>query len=251
MATKPIVAGVLLACLMGAGALAGRAYAHWHKRPAPQHSPPVPSAAASASRLQRLEVPWVAPGSVKIDGEMTDMGWLPSPHTGWWPSTKTGKMAVPASEARLVWTDGQLLMELYASDQDIQANPHPTDAPQGNDDAFHVTLTRADGMAFHLDINAVGAIADSQQAPGQPPDASWSSQVNLKADVDDDESVNNSSDDDEEWLVEMAIPFASLGMQGTPGEKLKLDLNRCDTSKKGVLDCGATTLEIELGPRTH
>ena len=44
---------------------------------------------------------------------------------------------------------------------------------------------------------------------------------------------------DEEWVIEMAIPFESLGLEGRPGERLGLSMHRCDTTKTGERVCGA------------
>jgi len=43
--------------------------------------------------------------------------------------------------------------------------------------------------------------------------------------------VDNPSGFDEEWNVEMAVPFASLGAKGARGATLGLTLHRCDTPK--------------------
>jgi hypothetical protein len=55
---------------------------------------------------------------------------------------------------------------------------------------------------------------------------------------------------DEEWVIEMAIPFESLGMRGEPGESVGFSVRRCDTPKGSPRVCagwGEPTAETALG----
>jgi hypothetical protein len=47
-----------------------------------------------------------------------------------------------------------------------------------------------------------------------------------------------SGEDDEEWLAEIAIPLAELGLAGAPGERVRFSLERCDTMREGDRRCG-------------
>jgi hypothetical protein len=44
---------------------------------------------------------------------------------------------------------------------------------------------------------------------------------------------------DEEWVIEMAIPFESLGLKGERGESIGFAVRRCDTPKGGGRVCGS------------
>ncbi len=46
-----------------------------------------------------------------------------------------------------------------------------------------------------------------------------------------DGTVNNPEDVDEEWVIEMAVPFESIGMKGEKGESIGFAVHRCDTPK--------------------
>jgi hypothetical protein len=46
--------------------------------------------------------------------------------------------------------------------------------------------------------------------------------------VDRDGTLDDESDEDEEWIVEMAIPMEALGLEGVSGERVGLELRRCD-----------------------
>ena len=49
--------------------------------------------------------------------------------------------------------------------------------------------------------------------------------------------LNKSTDMDEEWVIEMALPFESIGLKGESGESIGLSLKRCDTPKKSDRVC--------------
>jgi hypothetical protein len=59
-----------------------------------------------------------------------------------------------------------------------------------------------------------------------------------RAAVDLDGTTNDPSDEDEEWVVEAAIPLASLGLAARPGATLRLSLERCDVPKGSSRRCG-------------
>ncbi len=47
-------------------------------------------------------------------------------------------------------------------------------------------------------------------------------------------------DYDEEWVVEMAVPFASLGIdRATPGTRIPISIQRCEIGRDGPRACGA------------
>jgi hypothetical protein len=51
--------------------------------------------------------------------------------------------------------------------------------------------------------------------------------------------VNDSRDDDEEWVIEMAVPFESIGLRGERGESIGFSARRCDTPKEEARTCAA------------
>src|SRR5438552_2323636 len=57
--------------------------------------------------------------------------------------------------------------------------------------------------------------------------------------TDVDGTIGNAKDRDEEWVIEMAIPLASLGIAGRSGEHLELSVRRCDELREGGRACGA------------
>ena len=77
-----------------------------------------------------------------------------------------------------------------------------------------------------------------------PFDYRWNSGAHLSRELDG--TINKSDDEDEEWVIEMAIPLASLGLEGEKGERIGLSIRRCDTPHArafdptpGVRSCGS------------
>ncbi len=189
-----------------------------------------------------LHVPRVG-APIPIDGEVegkkaweSDVG-----GTGVF-KTAAGQGMVPYSEARLRWRDGTLYLWLYAGDLDLEGSVTERDGPVLRDDAFRVELG-AGGRAYTIDVNVLGTIADTVCAravgapDGAPCDASWQSGATVG--VDRDGTLNRTGDNDEEWIVEMAVPLASLGLGGArAGTRIPFAVRRCDVQKSGAGACG-------------
>jgi len=52
-----------------------------------------------------------------------------------------------------------------------------------------------------------------------------------------DGTINDPRNMDEEWVIEMALPFESLGLKGESGETIGLSVVRCDTPKGSPRVC--------------
>jgi hypothetical protein len=184
-----------------------------------------------------LRVPHAA-GSIVLDGDMDDPGWVrQSARTHAFVGPDGVTSARPYSEARFVWGDGLLYVGLYAGDEDLHAKATEHDAPVQGDDSFHVVFS--DGKIDRvLDLNPLGVLADGTRPTGTdgPLDMSWESGAHISNEIDG--TPNKSTDHDEEWVIEMAIPFESLGLKGEKGERIGVFLERCDTLKNGTTSCG-------------
>jgi hypothetical protein len=177
-------------------------------------------------------------GSITLDGDTDDPGWKgPSLRTGPFVGAD-GTPVHPHTEARAVWGDGFLYMNLYAADEDIRALGSGPDSLDPREDFFHVVFTdRTTTRTF--DFNPLGLVTDSIAARGNdaPPDRSWNGHVNVSHELDG--TPNKPADHDEEWVLEVALPFESLGLEGKPGEKIGLSMSRCDTPRNGKKVCGS------------
>jgi hypothetical protein len=185
-----------------------------------------------------LRVPH-AQGSITLDGDTDDPGWRgPTARTQPFVGADGVTAARPDTEARIVWGDGYLYLNLYAADEDIHATATKPDSLAPGDDDFHLVFTDRTAVRT-FDVSPIGVVTDGLQRVGSsaPPDLSWDSHAHTSHEVDG--TPNRSTDHDEEWVIEMAIPFESLGLRGVPGERIGLSMHRCDTPLDGKRACGS------------
>jgi len=209
-------------------------------RPTPVATVATKPAAPDAGAELRLVVPRAKTAPV-LDGELTDAVWVDDVvRTGPFLESGGASLARPYSEARFSWGDGQLYVGLYASDEDIRATHDAADGQVWRDDSFRLAFhDDAPGAREYLfDVSALGVLADGIRGDGSPAtvDYTWSSHARIGHELEG--SPNDPSNNDEEWVLEIAIPLASLGKQGVRGERLGLWVSRCDTPKGQPRACG-------------
>jgi hypothetical protein len=155
-----------------------------------------------------------------------------------------GRGMVPYSEAKARWRADTLYLWLYAGDLDLEGTMTSADADLSGDDSFHIELGGDGGLVHTIDVSVLGTLSDARctGAPGGgasrgPCDAAWQSGAVVA--VDRDGTLNQTGDNDEEWIVEMAIPLASLGIrEAGPGTRIPFAVRRCDIQKSGRGACG-------------
>jgi hypothetical protein len=216
-------------------------------------SPPGPaplaagSAAARASQL-RLRVPHAA-GPIKADGELDEVSWREAGRTESFLDQQTNELARPYSDARLLWDEQNLYFALYAADEDIKASGKH-DEPLWLKDAFSVRFAVAGRPeSFGLELAPNKAVTDFLVRPGDVLDRSWESGITFGVDLD---GSLNDEDEDEEWVIEAALPWSSLGITDPrTAPPLTMTLARCDTPRDGHRRCsswGAGVLEFTPTP---
>jgi len=126
-----------------------------------------------------------------------------------------GKQARPYSEVRLLRDDHDLLVALYAADEDIESA-----------DTFELTLGSV-VLSLHP-VARLGADAPAGARVG----------------VDLDGTLDHPGDDDEEWVVELALPLSGFA----PGP-LSVTAKRCDLPKDGRARCGQWSGTVGLPAR--
>jgi len=210
-ARSPLVVVAVLAALVALAAVRSKA-------------PLVPP--AGATQLPR------AAGPIAVDGEVDDPGWLG-------PVYRTGAFSPerPHAEARMTWDARDLFVALYAADHDVRVSPNASpDAPLWKDgDEFRVVIGTAAGEHV-IEVAPSGVVTDARRPPwGGELDVAWQSGARTAHDVDG--TIDDPRDDDEEWVIEMAVPLASLGLTGRPGEWLRASVRRCDAERTGARTC--------------
>ena len=229
LATRLVSLAVCVA-VAGGIAISRRGHGAAHSSPG---SITRPDAKISNDPTRALLVPH-AEGDVTLDGDLDDAGWAGRiARTGPF-FTESGVVARPYSDARLVWGDDHLYVALYAADEDIRADAREPDGPVWLDDAFRLVFESATGeRAF--DVSALGVVTDARRTKGGKFDYGWQSAIHVATERDG--TLNDPRDDDEEWLLELAIPLAALGLAGRKGERIALSARRCDTPKTGGRVC--------------
>jgi Carbohydrate family 9 binding domain-like len=187
------------------------------------------AAALSASTARGdavLAVPH-ASGPIALDGDTDDPGWLRPPgpaRTGDFLFAN-GAPGRPHSEAKLVWGDGYLYLSLYAADDDIESRTTEVDGPVWLDDSFRLTFAD-DGVECAIDVSPMAVVTDAIRRGVGAWDYSWNSGAHASKEMDG--TLNDPANTDEEWIIEMAIPFESLGLKGERGENIGFSVRRCD-----------------------
>ncbi len=164
---------------------------------------------------------------VKIDGELDEPSWQKSARRTF--VRQDGSEAKPYSDIRLTWSDGTLHVGLYASDHDIVTAHVPTDGPVWRGDAFHVVFGKK--TQYSIDVDAKCTISDAKRAAEGRWDYTWQSGAHAACDADG--TIDQPGDNDEEWVVEMDVPLAAIGLSGKPGEHVELVARRCDVKEAG------------------
>jgi len=150
-----------------------------------------------------------------------------------------GRGMVPFTQAKARWTSGMLYLLLYAGDLDLEGREKKRDGAVERDDAFHMEFGRGDEVRT-ISISVLGTVADAlcvSSPAGRSCDSSWQSGVQLA--VDRDGSLNKIGDNDEEWVVELSIPFAKLGIKKAgSGTHVPFSIRRCEVGHDGPHGCG-------------
>ena len=167
-----------------------------------------PAAPASADAIPHTT------GPITIDGEWDEHDW-PNVALRHQFLGSDGKLSRPSSEARFLHDDKDLIVALYAADDNIQST-----------DAFDFSVGP---LALH--ITAAGKV--TPDVPG----------VRAKVGMDEG-TIDDPRDDDEEWVLELAIPLARTGL--APGVHVPVKASRCDTPKGQSQFCGSWSGSLTL-----
>jgi hypothetical protein len=161
---------------------------------------------AGNARVQAI--PQVAQ-EIRCDGELDELAWHTPLRTGPFTDDR-GNDAAPYSEARFLRSDRELFLALYAADENIRST-----------DEFVVDFRSAAGRST-LHFTAGGKLTPAV--------------AGARLAIDADGVVDDATDDDEEWVVEAAIPLASVPFDREG--RVTVRVSRCDTTKDGKVHCG-------------
>jgi hypothetical protein len=153
-------------------------------------------------------------GAITINGDWDEPDWQKTALRGRFLSDD-GQLARPSSEIRLLRDDKDLIVALYAADENIESK---------------------DGFDFSIGKVALHVTSTAQITPPVP---------GVRAAVGYDEgTLDHPQDDDEEWVVELAIPLAATSL--AVGVHVPVHASRCDTPKDGIERCGSWSGSLTL-----
>jgi hypothetical protein len=152
-------------------------------------------------------------GPIQIDGEWDEADW-PKVALRRQLRGDDGQLARPSSELRFLRDDHDLLVALYAADDNIETR-----------DAFDLTIGT---LVLHVPANGqVSPVVSGLRAKSGF----------------DEGTIDNPKDDDEEWVVELAIPLETVG-RGTKDVHVgRCDVQRKDGEKRCASWSGTITIE--------
>ena len=228
----------------------GAAVAHRGLAARAPKAAPIPSAVASPAR-RVVHVPQTT-GTLVLDGELTEPNWRAAPVTRFLrPDGSDGR---PYSEVRFLWSsDGLLHVGLYASDKNIISAGVGPDGPLWRGDSFHLVFAK-DGVEHSFDIGPTshGAVlTDGERRTSGGWDYAWSSGARIALDMDEG-TVDQPKEADEEWVLEMEMPLASIGLKPSAEQRVDFSARRCDVDVRGgpplESPCPAIALTLVLDP---
>ena len=171
---------------------------------------------------------WAVPRAdapITIDGKPDEPIWAHAARSG--AFVCEGARVCAYADARALWDERHLYVMLYAADEEIRAAKVGPDGPVWLGDHFELVLLRG-GRTFRIDVSPRAVLADAERGPPGW-DTRWQSAA--VAAIDTDGTIDLEGDQDEEWIAELAIPWAALGGAPQAGEVLGASVERCDVSR--------------------
>jgi hypothetical protein len=193
-----------------------------------------PAAAVAPAKAPTIAVPRAA-APITIDGHLDEPGWTKRAARTNTFLGKDGAPGRPYADARLAWDETNLYVALYAGDRDVRAARAEHDGPLWlGGDEFRLVFALALGARVVIEVSPSCVVTDARASRGGKLDYAWESGARAACDVDG--TIDDPSDEDEEWVVELAIPLASLGL--SPAQSaFSLGARRCDTARDGSRAC--------------
>lgn len=190
--------------------------------PAPPAGPPQRPLSPERGTLPRYECRRAA-GPIRVDGSLDDPGWLGvSPLSSLVQSNGSGPPEQP-TEVRACWDDECLYLCFSCKDTDIWANFEKRDDPLYDEEVVEAFLCPTGDLRhyFELEISPANVIFDARvfnpdgERRTMLVDRTWDA-PGLKTAVRVSGILNDRTAPDIGWIVEAAIPFRDLGLNGPP-----------------------------------
>jgi len=172
----------------------------------------------------------------RIDGRLDEAAWDDVAWTEPFLDIEGDRRAAPRFEtrARMMWDETRLYIGAVLEEPHLQASLEKRDTVLYLDNDFEVFID-PDGDThdyFELEVNALGTEWDLRLGKpyrdGGRADHAWDI-AGLRTAVSLDGTLNDPSDRDRGWSVEIAIPFAALGLEAPrDGEQWRVNFSRVE-----------------------
>lgn len=154
---------------------------------------------------------------IKIDGDLDDKAWKNIPWSSKFTDIRGDAFPKPIHTTRfkMCWNKKYLFVAAKIDDSHIWATMLENESPLFQEDAFEVFIDpERDGLDyFELEVNPLGTTWDLQMdkpyVNGGTPNSNWSID-GLKIGIQVNGTIDNQTDEDEGWILEIAIPIATL-----------------------------------------
>ncbi len=181
-----------------------------------------------------------ATGPISIDGKLDEADWQRVTGVNFY-IPQTGAKPLSNTEGKILWDDKYLYVAFKAYDKDIWGYQTMRDGPTCLEDVLEVFFKTDPSSEpyYNFEINALGTIYDAHMIKRDTEcymDGRWKhwNCEGINVGISIKGTLNNPYDVDEYWIMEVAIPFASLptlnGKAPNVGDKWMLQLARIDCS---------------------
>jgi disulfide oxidoreductase YuzD len=181
------------------------------------------SKAFAQTDLPRKYICQKTTSSITIDGKLDERSWKKAPWTSRFVDIEGDKKPLPYqhTQAKMLWDDKYLYIAAVIEEEHIWGYQQKKDQIVYLENDFEVFID-PDGDRenyYELEINAANNTFDlflpKTYKNGGRAQLKWDMK-NLKSAVSIEGTINNASDKDKRWILEIAIPFASLSNENVP-----------------------------------
>jgi len=196
----------------------------------PEATPETPGEASKPSKpepptrgsLPRYECRQAA-GGIVIDGSLDDDGWAGVAALSPLVHSNGDGLPIHATEVRVCWDETSLYASFACKDADIWANFEHRDDPLYDEEVVELFLCPTGDLRhyFEIEVSPANVIFDAKVFNPEGDratmlvDREWNA-AGLRTGVRVSGTLNDRTSPDLGWIVEVAVPFADLGLAGPP-----------------------------------
>jgi carbonic anhydrase/acetyltransferase-like protein (isoleucine patch superfamily)/bifunctional DNA-binding transcriptional regulator/antitoxin component of YhaV-PrlF toxin-antitoxin module len=164
-----------------------------------------------------------AAGGITVDGSLDDAGWVGVPRLSSLVHSNGSGSPAQATELRACWDDRHLYVSFACKDTEIWANFENRDDPLYEEEVVELFLCPTGDLRhyFELEVSPANVLFDAKVFNPEGDraimlvDREWNGS-GIRSAVRVSGTLNDRSSPDIGWIVEIAVPFADLGLPGPP-----------------------------------